>query len=151
LLKSATCSFMSQIITRPASSRSKLVIVPCGFDLVMTFAVMSGGHGRWNTVGGHSQSSRMMMPHMPWLEVSTTPTKSSHLTTKLQQCVRRLVDSHRIVWQLEIAKRRDYSDGNTPPEGVASVNGCTVRVGHKPREGCKCMSQFCDHRFEIHK
>jgi hypothetical protein len=67
--------------------------------------MMSGGHGRQNTIGGHSESLLMMMPPMPWLEVLTTPMKSGHQATSLQQRVGWLVDSCRIVCQLEIAEQ----------------------------------------------
>jgi hypothetical protein len=99
-----TCSIISHRMTRPESSRSEFVIVPFGFDSDFTLAVMSGGHCCRNTVGGHSKSLPMMMPPTPWLEASATPTKSNQPMTSLQQRVRQLVDSRRIVQQLDIAK-----------------------------------------------
>jgi hypothetical protein len=98
-----TCSIISHRMTRPASSMSKFVIPPFGFDYDFTLAVMSRGHWSQNTVGGHSKSLPMMMPPTLWLEASNTPTKSGQPVTSLRQRVQRLVDSRRIVQQLDIA------------------------------------------------
>ena len=82
-----TCSIMSQRMTRPASLMSKFVIVPFGFESDTTLAVMFGGHCSRDTVGGHSKSLPIMTPPTPWLEASTTPTKSDQSATSLRQCV----------------------------------------------------------------
>jgi hypothetical protein len=102
---SQTCSIMSHRMTSPASSRSELVIVPPGFASNTTLAVMSGGHWRRNTVGGHSDSSPKMMLPTPWLDASTTPTKFGHPAISLQQRVGGVVDSRKIVQQFNMAKR----------------------------------------------
>ncbi len=101
-----TCSIMSHRMTSPASSRSELVNDPFGLLSKTTLAVMSGGHWSLKTVGGHSASSPMIMPPTPWLDASTTPTKSGHPTTSLQHRVGRLVDSRSIVRQFDNANRR---------------------------------------------
>ena len=79
------------------------MIVPFGVASEITLVVMSGGHCNRNTVGGHSDSWLMMTLPTPWLEALTTPIKSGKPATSLQQCVGRLVDSCRIVWQFDIA------------------------------------------------
>jgi len=104
---SHTCSIMSHSSTRPASSRSKFVIVPFGLVSDFTLVVMSGGHCSLNTVGRHSNSSPMMMPPTPWLDASTTPIKPGQSATSSRQCVGRLVDSRKIVRQFDIAACRD--------------------------------------------
>ncbi len=101
-----TCSIMSHRMTSPASSRSELVNDPFGLLSKITLAVMSGGHWSLKTVGGHSASSPMITPPMPWLDASTTPTKSGQPATSLQHRVRGLVDSQSIVWQFDNADRR---------------------------------------------
>jgi hypothetical protein len=98
-----TCSIMSHGMTSPASSRSELVIVLFGFATNTTFAVMSGDHWVRDTVGGHSDSSPNITPSTPWLDASTTPTKSGHPTTNLRHCVGGVVDSRRIVQQFVMA------------------------------------------------
>jgi hypothetical protein len=90
-------------MTSPASSKSELVIVPFGLAANTMLAVMSGGHWMQNTVGGHSDSSPNIAPPMPWLDASTTPTKLGHPATNLQQRVGPVLDSHRIVQQLDMA------------------------------------------------
>ena len=104
---SHTCSIVSHSSTRPASSRSEFVIVPFGLASDFTLAVMSGGHCSLNTVGRHSDSSPMMMPPTLWLDASTTPIKSGYPATSSWQRVGRLVDSHKIVQQFDIAACRD--------------------------------------------
>jgi len=69
-----TCSIISHSMTRPASSRSELVMVPFGLESEITLAVTSGGHCKRETMGGQSESTPMIMPPTPWLDASTTPT-----------------------------------------------------------------------------
>jgi hypothetical protein len=94
-----TCSIMSQRMTSPASSRSELVIVAFRLATNTTLAVISGGHWMRNTVGRHSESSPNIMSPTPWLDASTTPTKSGHPATNSRCRVGRVMDSCRIVRQ----------------------------------------------------
>jgi hypothetical protein len=103
-----TCSIISQRRTSPASSRSKFVSFPLGFLLETTLAVISGGHCSRKTVGRHAESLPIMIPLTPWLDASTTPTKSGQPATNLRHRVGRCVDSWRIVQQSDMAKRRNF-------------------------------------------
>ncbi len=98
-----TCSITSQRMTSPASSRSELVIIPFVLATNTMSAVMPGGHWMRNTVGGHSDSSPNITPPTPWLNASTTPTKLGYPAINLQHHVGRVVDSHRIVRQFNMA------------------------------------------------
>jgi hypothetical protein len=103
-----TCSIMSHKMTSPANSRSKFVIFPFGFESEITSADMSGGHLRQKTVGLHLNNLPIMTPPTPWLDASTTPTKSGQPATSLRQRVGCFVDSLSIVWQFEIAEKRGW-------------------------------------------
>jgi hypothetical protein len=91
------CSITNHRIVSPASSKSKLVILPVGFDLEITSSDISGGHLRQKTVGEHSDNSPIITPPTPWLDASTTPTKSGHPATSSRQWVGCFVDSLNIV------------------------------------------------------
>ncbi len=82
-LNKATClcatsrtmaSMQSHSNSRPAISRSELVIEPCKLSDDTKLAAMSFGHSRQKTVGGISESSPITMPPTPWLEALTIPT-----------------------------------------------------------------------------
>jgi hypothetical protein len=82
-----TCSIMSHKMMNPANSRSKFVIFTFGFESEITSANMSGGHSRQKTVGLHLDNLPIMTPSTPWLDASTTPTKSGQPATSLRQWV----------------------------------------------------------------
>jgi hypothetical protein len=92
-----TCSITNHRIVSPASSKSKLAILPDGFDLEITSSDISGGHLRQKTVGEHSDNSPIITPPNPWLDALTTPTKLGHPATSLRQRVGHFVDSLNIV------------------------------------------------------
>jgi hypothetical protein len=101
-----TCFIISQRMTSPASSRSEFVSFPLGFLLETMLAVISGGHCSQKTVGRHAESLPIMIPLMPWLDASTTPTKSGQPATNLRHQVGRCVDFWRIVQQSDMAEQR---------------------------------------------
>ncbi len=92
-----TCSITNHRIVSPASSKSKLVTLPVGFDLEITSSDISGGHLRQKTVGEHSDNSPIITPLTPWLDASSTPMKSGHPATSSRQRVGCFVDSLNIV------------------------------------------------------
>ena len=113
-LKSATCfSFRgwhtafitNQRMRTPAISRSKLVMVPTGFENKRMLAETSCGHSQQKTVGMHCNVSPITTPPTPWLDVSTIPMKSSQPDTSSLHCVGSLVDSRRSVWHPMIAAK----------------------------------------------
>ncbi len=67
-------SIQSHSNSRPAISRSELVIEPCGLSDDTKLAAMSLGYSRQKTVGGIPESSPITMPPTPWLDASTIPT-----------------------------------------------------------------------------
>ncbi len=103
-----TCSIMSHRITSPANSRSEFVVFPVGFESEITSADISGGYLRRKNVGLHSNSSPIIIPPTPWLDASTTPTKSGQPATSSRQRVGCFVDSLNIVRQFDIAKRSGW-------------------------------------------
>ena len=114
-LNSATCrsdnwpqtpSTQSHKSSSPAISKSELVSRPLGFVNDTTSAVISAGHWKRKTVGGHSPRSPIMMPPTPKLDASTTPTKSGQAVTRFRQCVGWVVDVRRIKRMSVIASRR---------------------------------------------
>ncbi len=60
---------------------------------------------RQKTVGEHSDNSPIITPPTPWLDASTTLTKSGHPATSSWQRVGRFVDSLNNLQQFEIAIR----------------------------------------------
>lgn len=76
-----------------ASLRSDLVILPFGFIDYTMLALMSCGHGSWNTVGGMGMFDPIIMPPMPFFDAAITLTTFSHPITKLQQGVGEETDS----------------------------------------------------------
>ena len=114
-LSNATClwaidpqtpSIHSHNKSRPAISRSELVNVPRGFVNEMTLEVMSAGHWRRNTVGGHPIPSPSMTPPTPKLDASTIPMTSGHAATRSRHSVGRDVDRRRRKRISVIASRR---------------------------------------------
>ena len=75
-----TPSTTNHAITIPAISRSEFVIRPSGFLAEFTSRVILVGHFHLNTVGAHLDFSPNTTPPTPWLDASTTPTKSGHLS-----------------------------------------------------------------------
>ena len=69
----ATCSIMSHKNTRPAISRSELVIVPSGFASVCSCRRTSSGHSNRNTDGTTSSVKPKMTPPTPSPDASTIP------------------------------------------------------------------------------
>jgi hypothetical protein len=101
LLKSAACfltsgpqacSIMTNSISNPAISKSEFVIVPEGFACDTIALVTLLGHAKQNTVGEHVESSPMIIPPMPWLDASLTPTKSGHPVISLRHLVGPIVN-----------------------------------------------------------
>ena len=68
-----TCSIESHKRSRPAISKSKLVIVPVGFARETRASLMSCGHCTRKTVGGTPLVSPIMMPPTPCDDASFTP------------------------------------------------------------------------------
>ena len=122
-----TCSITSHRSTRPASSRSKFVIVPFGLASDFTLAVMSGGHCSLKTVGRHSDSSPMMTPPAPWLDASTTPINRANPPLVRGSEWDGSLILVKSCGSLILPHVGTHCDGNTPLVGIFSGDGCTVR------------------------
>ena len=72
-----TCSITSHNSTRPAISRSELVMVPPGLSSVWSWAFMLSGHSTLNTVGTHAVVIPNTTPPAPSFDALTMPTTLS--------------------------------------------------------------------------
>lgn len=79
--------------TSTACLRSDLVALPFGLIDDTMLALMSCGHGSWNTVGVWGMFNPIIMLSMPFFDAVMTLTTSGHPITKLQQVVGEETDS----------------------------------------------------------
>ncbi len=96
LLKSVMCLWaksgaialtQSHRNSRPAISRSELLIFPIGLLKDTRFSDTVVDHWSQKTIGGSSESSLTTTPQTLWLNASTIPMLSGHPNTRSLQCV----------------------------------------------------------------